>query len=254
MGNLGPDHFQGCFHWHSEEPDRLIALHSQPDNSTTMTPERFRRARAVLDLRQPDLTVLLDNVHKPHNFSAILRSCDAVGIHEAHVVWTSEPRRPLHMTSGGTAKWIQLQVHDQSSQAMAHLRERGFRLVVGHLSDCAIDYRKINYTLPTALILGTELTGASDEVLDGADQHVVIPMSGMVQSLNVSVAAAVVLFEAQRQRAAAGQYATPRLHPDVYDATLFEWTHPEVAQYCTRHGRPYPSLDENGDITTSFRQ
>ena len=219
-----------------------------------MTPKRFRRLRAVLDRRQPDLTVLLDNVHKPHNFSAILRSLDAVGACEAHAVWTDSKLRPRRLASGGSGKWVTIRTHDDRDAAIAHLRDCDFRLVVAHLSATARDYRNIDYTQPTALVLGAELTGVSDEVLEAADHHVVIPMSGMVQSLNVSVAAAVILFEAQRQREAAGQYATSRLDAAVYASTLFEWAHPEIAAYCVRHDRAYPALDEDGEITHSFRR
>ena len=103
------------------------------------------------------------------------------------------------------------------------------------------------------MLLGAELHGVSDQGADLADRHALIPMQGMVQSLNVSVAAAVVLLEAQRQRVRAGMYERSRLHSRDYEATLFEWAHPRIAAYCRRHDRPYPALDDEGEIIEPFR-
>jgi tRNA (guanosine-2'-O-)-methyltransferase len=214
----------------------------------TMTPKRFQKLRRVLASRQPDLTVLLDNVHKPHNFSAILRSCDAVGVFEAHAVWQDPTLRPSHLTSGGTGKWVEIRTHPDIDSAMTSLHGRGFQLVAAHPDDDAHDYRDIDYTRPTALVLGAELEGLGETALVRADVRVGVPMMGMVESLNVSVAAATILFEAQRQRAGAGLYAESRLSPEVYEKTLFEWAHPVIARYCRRHGFAYPALDDEGEI------
>ena len=213
-----------------------------------MTPKRYAKLRGVLDRRQPDLTVLLDNVHKPHNFSAIVRSCDAVGAFEAHAVWPDPRLKPNHMSSGGTGKWVRVRVHPHLDSAVSALRENGLQIVAAHLDEDALDFRQVDYTRPTAILLGAELDGVSDAGLKHADVRVAVPMAGMVESLNVSVAAAILLFEAQRQRQAAGLYDHSRLDAEVYARTLFEWCHPQVAAHCRRNNRPYPALDENGDI------
>jgi len=213
-----------------------------------MTPERYQRLRQVLDARQPDLTVLLDNVHKPHNFSAILRSCDAVGVFEAHAVWQDPKLRPNRLTSGGTAKWVGIHTHADIASAVAELRRQGFQLIAAHPGEGALDYRAPDYTRPTALMLGAELRGLGEIALECADARVSVPMMGMVKSLNVSVAAATILYEAQRQRVAAKLYASSRLDETRYRRTLFEWAHPDVARYCTRHGLAYPALDDEGEI------
>lgn len=213
-----------------------------------MTPERYRRTREVLNRRQPDLTVLLDNVHKPHNFSAILRSCDAVGVLEAHGVWPDPTLRPSNHTSGGSGKWIRIRTHRTLEGAIDYLRRRRFKIYAAHPTGDALDYRGIDYTVPSALLLGAELEGLSPEGIDLADQHISIPMEGMVPSLNVSVAAAVMLFEAQRQRAAAGLYEQISVEPEVHSRTLFEWLHPDVAKYCRKRKIAYPELGENGEI------
>lgn len=219
-----------------------------------MTPKRYAKLRCVLDRRQPDLTVFLDNVHKTHNFSAIVRSCDAVGVFEAHAVWPHSRLRPNHVTSGGTAKWVRVCVHPDLDSAASVLRGKGMRIVAAHPDAGACDYREIDFTRPTAILLGAELDGVSEAGLRHADVRVAVPMAGMVDSLNVSVAAAILLFEAKRQRESAGLYRSPRLDPEVYARTLFEWCHPEVAAYCRRSNQSYPALDENGDISGPLRR
>ena len=213
-----------------------------------MTPERQQKLRRVLDCRQPDLTVLLDDVHKAHNFSAILRSCDAVGVFEAHAVWGDPRLRPNHLISGGTGKWVGIRTHPDIDSAVGTLRAQGYQLVAAHPGGDARDYRDVDYTRPTALMLGAELRGLGRRALECADARVCVPMVGMVESLNVSVAAATILFEAQRQRVDADLYSASRLDRAVYDKTLFEWAHPAVASYCRRHKLPYPALDDDAEI------
>lgn len=201
-----------------------------------MTPERLARIRAVLDKRQPDLTVLMEGVHKPHNFSAILRSCDAVGVLEAHAIPArygipnleeaenlSLKGKTFNETSASAAKWVGLRVHPDTASAFAHLKSQGFQVLAAHFSQRAVDYRQADYTRPTCILLGTEKWGVSPEAAERADAHILIPMMGMVESLNVSVAAAVILFEAQRQRLQAGFYQRPRLSPTQYEAVLQSW-------------------------------
>ncbi|KPD30350.1 tRNA (guanine-N2)-dimethyltransferase [Thermus scotoductus] len=188
-----------------------------------MTEARRRRIEEVLRRRQPDLTVLLENVHKPHNLSAILRSCDAVGVLEAHAVNPTGGVPTFNETSGGSHKWVYLRVHPDIQTAIGHLRERGFRIYATALREDALDFREVDYTQPTAILLGAEKWGVSQEALALSHGAIKIPMLGMVQSLNVSVAAAVILFEAQRQRLKAGLYEHPRLDPELYQRVLEDW-------------------------------
>jgi tRNA (guanosine-2'-O-)-methyltransferase len=97
-------------------------------------------------------------------------------------------------------------------------------------------------------VLGTELFGVSDTTLSFLDQQISIPMMGVSQSLNVSVACAIVLYEAQRQRQAAGMYGHCRLDEENPARQRFEWLHPVLADYCQRHGLGCPALDESGDL------
>jgi len=213
-----------------------------------MVPERFRRIRSVLARRQPDLTVLMDRVNKSHNFSAILRNCDAAGVLEAHVVPPDGGLDLHHGTSAGTKKWVEVHRHRSIPDAVSLLKQRGFSLVAAHPAPDAIDFREIDFTRPTAVVMGAELHGVSDEALALADQHVMVPMAGMVHSLNVSVATALLLFEAMRQREAAGMYRSSRLDPEDYERRLFEWSYPSIAASRRTAGRPYPELTEDGDL------
>lgn len=213
-----------------------------------MRPERFHRIKSVLHRRQPDLTVLMEKVNKSHNFSAILRNCDAVGVLDAHVVPPDKGLDFHHATSAGTRKWIRVHQHDTVSGAVSHLHDRGFRVLAAHPSDGAMDFRQVDLTQPTAVMMGAELHGVSEEGLEMADEHVVIPMVGMVHSLNVSVATALILYEAQRQRGAAGMYDAPRIPDDDRRRILFEWAYPTLAAQLREDGRPYPELDEDGQL------
>ncbi len=132
------------------------------------------------------------------------------------------------------------------------LKAKGFHQVAAHLSDQACDFREVDYTRPTALLLGTELFGVSDLALDCVDQQISIPMHGMSESLNVSVAAAIVLYEAQRQRQAAGMYASSRMHIATRNQLRFEWLHPTVAEFCQKRNLDYPALDERGNLAEPF--
>ncbi len=202
----------------------------------------------MLERRQPDLTVLMDRVHKSHNFSAILRNCDAVGVLEAHVVTPPNGLDLHHGTSAGTKKWVSVHRHRTVPDAIARLKEGGFRLVAAHPASDAADYREVDYTGPTAIALGAELHGLSPETVRRADQLVSIPLSGMVHSLNVSVATALILFEARRQRETAGMYERSRLDAETFAARLFEWAYPSLARKRKAAGQPYPALTEDGEI------
>jgi tRNA (guanosine-2'-O-)-methyltransferase len=213
------------------------------------TPRRFHRVRSVLDRRQPDLTVLLEGVHKPHNLSAVLRTCDAVGVFEAHAITPDGVPPDLNeAVTQGTGKWVRLRAYPDLYEAFDLLRGRGFQVLGAHPAPEAVDFRAVDYTRPTAVLLGQEREGLTTAAAARADRLIVVPMLGMVASLNVSVAAALILFEAQRQRVAAGLYDRSRLDPETYRATLFEWAYPVLAERCRRHGVPYPDLGADGEL------
>ncbi|CAM2829636.1 tRNA (guanosine(18)-2'-O)-methyltransferase TrmH [Vibrio neptunius] len=214
-----------------------------------MNSERYNRIQQVLKSRQADLTFCLEEVHKPNNVSAVIRTADATGIHKIHAVWPNEMRTLSH-TSAGARNWVEVETHDSINEAVAELKSQGMQILVTNLSETAVDFREIDYTKPTAIILGSEKIGASEEAKQLADQDIIIPMIGMVQSLNVSVASAVIMYEAQRQRQEAGMYSNQvsTLPQDTIHRILFERGHPVLAKVAKRKGVPYPSLDEEGQI------
>ncbi len=214
-----------------------------------MNPERFQKLAQALRRRQPDLTVLMERVHKSHNLSAILRNCDAVGVLEAHTVPPAEGIQINPHTSAGTAKWVRLVRHRTIQAAIEELKGRGFRVLAAHPGPDAVDFRDVDYTVPTALMMGAELLGLSDEALALADLRIAIPMMGMAQSLNVSVATALLLFEAFSQRDAAQKYDESRIDPEDVKRILFEWAYPRIARHCRDRGTPYPSLGQDGGLS-----
>lgn len=213
-----------------------------------MTPERFKRITEILDKRQPDLTVCMEQVHKTHNLSAIIRTADAIGVHNIHAIYTTESRWLSGGRASGSQKWVKVTEQPDTATAIEQFKSQGMQVLATNLSDRAKDFREIDYTKPTALILGQERDGISEQALELADHHVVVPMFGMVESLNVSVAGALIMYEAQRQRLAAGLYDTPRLPESIRHQMLFEGGHPIYAELCVRTGTPYPPLDEHGQI------
>lgn len=214
-----------------------------------MTPERYQRLRAVLDRRQPDLTVITDNVHKGRNLSAIVRTADAAGIAEMHAVIDDKDYKAFRGTAMGSHSWVAVRRHRDIAALITGLQGDGYQVLAAHLDADSVDYRQPDYTRPTAILLGAEKRGVSAEACALADAHITIPMMGMVQSYNVSVAAGIILSEAQYQREQQGLYDRPRLDEQTYRQTLFEWAHPQVRDFCRENGLEYPALrEEDGEI------
>lgn len=213
-----------------------------------MTPERLERIITTLDRRQPDLTVITDEVYKSHNLSAIVRTCDAFAVPDVHCVWASERYRLQTGTAAGSDSWVEVNTHPTIEQGINHLKSQGMKVCAAHFSDRAIDFRDYDFTQPTALLMGAEKVGVSDMASDMADEHLIIPMLGMVQSFNVSVAAAIILSEAVRQREAAGMFENSRMDRTRYEKLLFEWARPIETRLCQKYQVPYPALREDGEI------
>ena len=215
---------------------------------TIMTAERFARLVEVLNLRQPDLTVVSDSVHKGQNLSAIVRTCDAVGIMDVHSALDEATFRAHTGTTMGTHKWVETHVYQNVSEPLTKLHSEGYQIVAADTAGSTVDYREIDFTQPTALLLGAEKYGISDTAAPFIDKRITVPMLGMVESFNVSVACAIILAEARRQREQAGFYQQRRLDNSRYQQLLFEWSQPLLAKYCQKHQLPYPALNEQGEI------
>ncbi len=207
----------------------------------------------MLATRQPDLTVCLEQVHKPHNVSAIIRTADAVGVHQVHAVWPTTRMRTLVSSAAGSNSWVSVKTHPTIGDAVGHLKAQGMQILATNLSARAVDFREVDYTRPTCVLLGQEKTGITEEALALADRDIVIPMIGMVQSLNVSVASALILYEAQRQRQNAGLYRRDNsmLDEEEQQRLLFEGGYPVLANVAKRKGLPRPQIDEQGQVVAS---
>ncbi len=210
--------------------------------------ERNEKIIALLKRRQTGLTVFMDEVHKPHNLAAIVRTCDAVGIGSVHAVYPEKQLRSCHGTAQGSNRWVETHTYSNLDEGVAQVKSEGMQVLAAHFSDTAVDFRQIDYTKPTCLLVGSEKFGVSERAAELADQHVLVPMLGMVQSLNVSVATAIILYEAQRQREAAGMYNQQQIDEGTFNRLRFEWLHSKVKQFCHQHQLRYPAIDEQGDI------
>jgi len=172
-----------------------------------LSENRLLRIRQVLAARQKDLALVLDNIHDPHNVSAILRSCDAFGVPRVHLHYTTTAFPHLGKKSSASArKWVECVRHADAASLAVRLDAEGLRLASTGFSPRAVPVCDFDFTRPTAIVFGNEHSGVSPELARYVSGEIYIPMRGMVQSLNVSVAAAIILHEAQRQRALAGMY------------------------------------------------
>jgi tRNA (guanosine-2'-O-)-methyltransferase len=190
-----------------------------------MTPERRARLLSVLNKRQHDITVVLENVFDPHNISAVMRTCDAVGVQEVYVLNTRIPRHKKWgaKSSSSAAKWLTVHQFTDAAACFAELRSKYDKILTTHLSSDAVNLYDIDFTGSVALVFGNEHSGVSDEILAMADGNFIIPQVGIIRSLNISVACAVTLYEAQRQKRLAGHYDSCRLPQQQLNTLLDQW-------------------------------
>ncbi len=216
----------------------------------SILPRRFERIKNVLNCRMKNLTVLVEAVNKPHNLSAILRTCDAAGVFEANFISEKDKVKTFNSTAQGSQKWVKLNNHETTISAVSELKKKGFKLYGTTLNERSTDYRNFDYSENTCFVLGAEKWGLSDQLISKVDESIFIPMSGMVQSLNVSVAASILLFEAIRQRESKSLLPIKGegLSAEEYEKTLFEWSYPELASICRKSGNKYPKINQYGEI------
>jgi len=188
------------------------------------TAEREAKIRRVLGFRQHDLALVMANIHDPHNVSAIYRSCDAFGVPVVHQYYTRTAFPHLGEKSSASArKWVVSVRHSTPEDLMASLREKGMKVYATSCSPTAKPVGEHDLTGPVAVIMGNEHSGVDPELLPLVDGELYIPMYGMIQSFNVSVAAALILGEASRQRALAGKYVVPQCESDVLEEAVQAW-------------------------------
>ena len=190
----------------------------------TVNPQRRARIERVLSLRQKDLTLVLANIHDPHNVSAIYRNCDAFGVAEVHLYYTDTPFPVLGRKSSASArKWVESIRHKTLDGLMDRLRTDGRQILATSCSAAARPLPDWDFTKPTAIIMGNEHQGVDKALAAHVDGELYIPMFGMIRSFNVSVAAALILAEASRQRVLAGMYARQGYTEEEYAEKLHAW-------------------------------
>lgn len=214
-----------------------------------MTPERYKKILAVLEKRQVDLTVVVDRLHIGRNLAAIRRTCDGLGVGTIHaVVPEGFEQKRFAGTTMGSHKWVELKRYRSASEAISLMRTNGMQVLAADVGSRALDYRSIDFTQPTAILMGAEVDGVSKEAQGMVDGFFSVPMLGMVESFNVSVACALILVEAIRQRNKAGMLDKPSLRQEEIDRLAFEWGYPKLKRYYQGKGLPYPALDEKGQV------
>jgi tRNA (guanosine-2'-O-)-methyltransferase len=190
-----------------------------------MTPERNDRLETVLSKRQPDLTVVLENVFDPHNISAVMRTCDAVGIHEIFILNHKIPphRKWGAKSSSSAAKWLTIHQFTDATECFNAVRKNYTKIYTTHLSSDAVSLHALNLTQSVALVFGNEHSGVSNEIIAMADGNFIIPQVGIIKSLNISVACAVSLYEAYRQKEIAGHYNQQKLQGNQLQHLKTTW-------------------------------
>jgi len=183
--------------------------------------------KKILKTRQDTLRVFMDYVYSANNLSAIVRTCDAINIGKLYYRHQKRVRLNNEITMGAH-KWIFHKYIEDIEKFYQYIKKQGYQVIVTLLDEESIDFREVDYTKPTLVVLGNEVDGASDISIKYADKKVIIPMYGMSQSLNVSVANAVILYEAQRQRKLKGMYETPQLDENIIEKTLKKWAYEDI--------------------------
>ncbi len=176
--------------------------------------------------RQPDLSLIFENVHDPHNIAAVLRSADAVGVQEVYILDTRNTlfSKLGKKSSSSASKWLDIHHFRNTKECFAAVREKYKRIASTRLSEGSVDLYDLNLSDPIALVFGNEHEGVSEEAAALSDFNFIIPQVGMIQSLNISVACAVTLYEAYRQRSLKGHYKQSRLSDAAFQTALRKWS------------------------------
>jgi tRNA (guanosine-2'-O-)-methyltransferase len=196
------------------------------DYSQFLTDERYNKLKNVLEKRQTSLTVVLENIADPHNLSACLRSCDAVGILNVNLVYDGNQSFPKlgEKSSASAKKWIALKRFRSIQECYDELRKEGKKIYTTHLGKDSSSLYDLKLYEPVALVFGNEHDGVSETASELSDGNFIIPQVGMIQSLNISVACAVSVYEAFRQRLINGMYDRPELNPEELFNKMNEWS------------------------------
>ncbi|MCO5186151.1 MAG: RNA methyltransferase [Anaerolineae bacterium] len=172
--------------------------------SQFVTPHKLSLMDAVLAQRTRYLTVVLEDIDKPYNAAAVLRTCDGFGVQDVHVIQNVRHLYFSNHVTQGAERWVTTHFYREpdghnTAHCYAALREQGYRIAATSLRPGSVPLHELDLAQPTALVFGLEESGLSDEAHDSADIHITIPMFGFTQSFNLSVSAAICLYELTRQ-------------------------------------------------------
>lgn len=164
------------------------------------TEDRWQRINKVIDKRTRYLSVILEDIYQPHNASAVLRSCDCFGIQDVHIIENKNEFDPNEGITIGADQWITLQSYNQTGQnntehCYRQLKEKGYQIIATTPHENDVTINEVSIDQKTALVFGAELTGLSDYALEHADGYAKIPMVGFSESFNISVSAALCLYD-----------------------------------------------------------
>lgn len=196
-------------------------------DTSMITEERAEKLRNLAANRQKDLTLILENIYDPHNLGAVLRTCDSVGISEIYALYNIESADVIgkiagHKSSSGAKKWVDVHVFSDATKCFAAVREK-YELIYGtHLGADSVGLYDLDLTKSMALVFGNEHRGMSENALKLVDGNFIIPQAGLTKSLNISVACAVSLYEAKRQRIVKGNYNQTFDETDALQIELFQ--------------------------------
>jgi tRNA (guanosine-2'-O-)-methyltransferase len=188
------------------------------------TEKRIEKIKFVLSKRQPSLHVVIENIHDPHNVSAIFRTCDAAGIPKVSLVYNYEKFPKIGKRSSASAyKWIEREKFKSIEKCYNQLKEENYTIYSSSLNSDSKNLYELDLTKKSVLVFGNEHRGLSIEAQELADDRFYIPMFGMVQSLNVSVSVAISIYEALRQRRITGYFDKSEFSSKELKKLLDEW-------------------------------
>mmetsp|Transcript_15524 Transcript_15524/g.42071 ORF Transcript_15524/g.42071 Transcript_15524/m.42071 type:complete len:308 (-) Transcript_15524:417-1340(-) len=165
-----------------------------------LTEKRIQRIEKVVKSRTKNVLPIVEGLYDMGNLAAVCRSADAFGLASVHCIKGNEKYKQSARTSAGADKWLDVRVWDNTAECVEAVKGAGYQLVVTHLTKGSVAIQDIDWTRPTAFVLGNEKMGVSEEAVEAADACAIIEMSGFVESFNISVAAALVMYEARSQR------------------------------------------------------
>ncbi len=193
-------------------------------NFEMVTEERLRKIKFVLSFRQPDLRVVIECIENQHNASAILRTCDAMGVMDVDVILPNSGSFPITPSiTTGAEKWLRLNYYNSTEECIEKLKKEGFKIACTYYDKDSLKPWEVDFSGKIAIIFGNEKEGVSEKALSLSDFKIWIPIFGMVRSLNVSVSAGMILYEALRQRCLKGEYGKSKFSEEEFNQILRLW-------------------------------